>query len=213
MEQKSLVVGALKTNCYLVWDKKNLEALIIDPGDAPVYLAEQIQACELKPKAIIATHGHFDHVLAVWALQKIFKIPFLIHCEDQFILDYMQKSARFWLKIKNEPLPPPPTPDRFLKAQQQIKFGTSYLEIMSTPGHTPGSICLYNKKRGVLFSGDTLFAQGWGRTDLPGGSEIKLKSSLRRLLRLPPQTKVLPGHEQETTILEAGKFSKFSGYL
>lgn len=209
MEIETLVVGQLATNSYLIWDKDK-KALIIDPGDSGGYITEKIHFLKLRPRMIIATHGHFDHVLAAFELKHTFKIPFLMSKKDAFILNYMQKSARFWLNLKNELLTPPPKIGQFLKEGDQIKLGKNTFKILATPGHTPGSLSLYCPKENLLFSGDTLFANGFGRTDLPGGSEEKLLKSLKKLFKLPPKTRVLSGHGPETTIeVERKNFKTF----
>jgi hydroxyacylglutathione hydrolase len=200
MKIETLVVGQLATNCYLVWEEKNKQTLIIDPGDSADYLSDKILGLGLKPKAIIATHGHFDHVLAALELKLAFKIPFLINKKDTFILKYLAKSAKFWLNLKNEPANPPPEIDQNPKDGTRIKLGKNILKVLATPGHTPGGISLYSPSQGLLFSGDTLFANGWGRTDLPGGSEKELLKSLKKLFKLPGKTRVFPGHGPETTI-------------
>lgn len=197
---KILVVGQLATNCYLVWEEKNQETLILDPGDEANYLTEEILRLGLKPKMIIATHAHFDHLLAGFELQLNFKIPFLMNQRDQPILKQMETSARYWLHLKNESPGPPPKPNRFLKNNDQIKLGKNIFKVINTPGHTPGSISLYCAKEKLLFSGDTLFANGVGRTDLPGSSPVQLIKSLEKLFKLPPETRVLPGHGASTKI-------------
>lgn len=196
MKIERLVVGQLATNCYLVSDKKN-EAIIIDPGDDGDYIIQRILDLKLSPKLIIATHGHFDHVLAVIELKLAFKIPFLIHRLDLFLIKQVQKSAKYFLKIEVYPVV---TPDRFLKDGEIIKVGNESLEVLVTPGHTPGSISLLGK--GIVFTGDTLFANGVGRTDFSYGSKEALEKSLKKLSRLPGDTLVYPGHGKETTIRE-----------
>ena len=130
--------------------------------------------------------------------------------KDQFILDYMAKSAQYWLNLRNEPVPPAPEVDQNLKDKQLIKLGKHLFKVLATPGHTPGGICLYCASENLLFTGDTLFAGGWGRTDLPGGSEKDLKKSLKKLLALPTKTRVLTGHGPETTISQERKSLNWS---
>lgn len=194
---KKLVVGSLGTNCYLVWDE-NLNSLIIDPGDAGDFIIQKVTEFKLKPRFIIATHGHFDHVLAAQELKLTFSIPFLIHRADLFLLKRTQGSIRYFLGF-NTGLPP--KPDGFVKDGDKIKFGGENLQIIETPGHTPGSICLYGS--GVLFSGDSLFADGFGRTDFSYSSREDMKNSLAGLLKLPSQTIIYPGHGESTTISDA----------
>jgi hydroxyacylglutathione hydrolase len=199
MKIEKLVVGQLQTNCYLVWDEENGEGIIIDPGDDGDYLIRRIQDLEIKPKLIVATHGHFDHVLAATELKLAFKIPFLMHRADLPVLKRIQSSARYWLGIE---IDPPPTVDQNIKEGDWLKFGQEKLRVIATPGHSPGGVALYNRGESILFSGDTLFKQGVGRTDLSYSSEKDLTKSLKKLLKLPSETIVYPGHGLETTIGE-----------
>lgn len=214
MKIETLPLGQLQTNCYLVYD--NGEGLIIDPADEAEFIAEKIQRLKFKPKAIIATHGHFDHVLAAGELQMIFNIPFCIYQNDLFLLKQMNRSASHWLGYPiNKPLP---INIKFLKENAIIKFGSFTLKVIETPGHTPGSISLFSNQlsanskkqkklttenqplRTVLFSGDTLFKNGIGRYDFPYSSKEKLDQSLQKIFKLPKETIVYPGHGEETTI-------------
>jgi len=204
---KKIVVGPLATNCYLVSNQKK-DTLIIDPGEDGQFIIEEILKFELVPKMILATHAHFDHILAAFELKHTFKIPFLLNKKDLFILHYANKSARFWLNLKNEPLTPIPEVDRFLDEGDQIKLGREIFQVLETPGHTPGSICLYCQKHDLLLSGDTLFNQGFGRTDLPGGSEKELLQTLKRIFKLSAKIRVLPGHGEETTLKTEKKILK-----
>ncbi len=196
-----LIVGQLQTNCYLVWDKENLETVIIDPGDDADYIQRRVADFNLCPKFILATHGHFDHILAATELKFAFKIPFLIHQADLFLLKRAEETARFFTGISENPVLPP---DKFIKEEEKIKFGKESLEVIETPGHTPGGVAFYSP--GVLFSGDTIFAEGTGRTDFSYGSEKQLKNSIKKLLSLPKETTVLPGHGEETTIEDLSSF-------
>jgi len=203
MRIECLIVGQLQTNCYLVWNQISKKAIIIDPGDDADYILHKIQDLGLKPKLIIATHGHFDHVLAVTELKLAFQIPFLIHQADLFLIRRVSETAKYFTGLKADPFLPP---DRFIKEKDQLKFGQEKLKVIETPGHTPGSICLYQK--GTLFSGDTLFASGTGRTDFSYASSEELKISLKKLFQLPLKTVVYPGHGQKTTIIQNHHFLK-----
>ena len=190
-----LVVGQLQTNCYLAIDEETGKSLIIDPGDAANFIAEKIIQLKLKPAAIIATHGHFDHVLAANELQLAFKTPFLIHKEDQKILNHMSQSASWWLKRKIIEQPPKVT--KFIKEGGRIRFGRCFLKIIETPGHSPGSICLYNQKNKILFSGDTIFSGGIGRTDLSYGSRQAIQKSLKKINQKFTGFTIYPGHGEK----------------
>lgn len=195
MKVQRLVVGQLQTNCYLIWDQATKKAIIIDPGDDADFIIRKIQDFRLKPVLIIATHGHFDHVLAVTELKLAFQIPFLIHQADLFLLKRTRETACYFTSAEADPSLPP---DKFIREGDLIKFDKEKLKVIETPGHTPGSICLYQK--GILFSGDTIFAQGVGRTDFAYSSSKELKKSLQKLFKLPAKTKVYPGHGTETTV-------------
>ncbi len=171
MEIKQLIVGELLTNCYLIFS--NSEILIIDPGAEDNRILEEINKLEGKVKYIINTHHHFDHTTANEGLKKETLADILIHEEEK---TFMKFEA-----------------DRFLKEGDEIKIGDSVLQILHTPGHTKGSICLLSDR--VAFTGDTLFKDGYGRTDLPGGSSEEMEKSLKKLSEiLKPGTMVYPGH-------------------
>jgi len=199
MKIEHLVVGLLATNCYLVWDKESREAIIIDPGDGGDYIINKIQDFELKPKLIVATHGHVDHIMAVTEIKLTFEIPFLMHQGDQFLIKRTKPSARYWFGIEADP---PPKVDKFIKEGDLIRFGKEKLKVIETPGHSPGGVALFGKHPTLLFSGDTLFRQGIGRYDFSYASKEDLFASIKKLLKLPDKTKVYPGHGEETTIRE-----------
>lgn len=188
----TLKVGQLQTNCYLVFSAETRKVLIIDPGDDAEYIKNQINQNNLKAKMIITTHGHFDHILAGFDLQTSYNIPFLINKNDEFLVKNMQKSAHYYLKIKSDP---PPKIDNYLKDKDKLLFEKSEIQIISTPGHTPGSICLYFPKEKWLFTGDTYFTKEvFGRTDFSYSSSVELQESLAKIKRLLPISKVFPGH-------------------
>lgn len=194
MKIEILQLGQLQTNCYIA--HCGGEAVIIDPADEAEFIAGKISRLNLKPIAIAATHGHFDHILAAGELQMIFNIPFFIHPADEFLLKEMNSSARFWLKIKSDyPLPKKIKP---FKENFILKFGSCELKVIEIPGHTPGSVCFLADS--VIFSGDTLFKSGVGRTDFSYSDANSLKKSLEKIFRLPPETIVYSGHGEKTTI-------------
>lgn len=205
MRIERLIVGQLQTNCYLAWphfsplageaNPQDNGAIIIDPGDDADFIIRKIQDLKLQPTFIVATHGHFDHVLAVTELRLAFKIPFLIHQADLFLLKRLQETTKYFTGTETDPILPP---DEFVKEGDLIKFGNEKLKVIETPGHTPGSIALFTP--GILFSGDTVFAQGVGRTDFAYASPKKLENSLKKLFKLPNKTVVYPGHGSTTAI-------------
>ncbi len=192
MQVKTFKLGQLDTNCYLAWCEKTDEAVIIDPADEGGFISEEIIRLELKLVGIVLTHGHFDHVLGLLELKLNFMhVPIMIHQADLFLLKTLQKRAQHWLKIQVNPAP---TPDKLVKEGDKIKFGQEVLTVLHTPGHTPGSICLYNDQ--VIFTGDTLFEDGIiGRTDLSYSSSKKIKHSLQKIKNLSgPQRQSYAGH-------------------
>lgn len=202
MEIITLQVGQMQENCYLVTDMQTKQTVIIDPGDDADYIERIIADNQLIPRQIIATHGHFDHIMAVLELKLAYNIPFKINFQDKFLVKNMSFSARHFIGI--EPGPPPPV-EGTLSENNIIKIGSIRLTVLETPGHTPGSICLYNKEDKILFTGDTLFAEGGiGRTDFKYSNHSDLLSSLKKIFRLPANTRILPGHGLPST-LEAEK--------
>ncbi len=191
MQIETFKLGQLDTNCYLVWCEKTQSAIVIDPADEGGFISEKILELDLKPTAIILTHGHFDHILGLLELKLNFaQTPIMIHKADLFLVESVQKRAQHWLKMKVDPAP---KPDKFLKDGEKIKFGQETLTVLHTPGHTLGSVCLYNNQ--VMFTGDTLFADGAiGRTDLSYSSPKKMQRSLMRIKELPGSRQMYAGH-------------------
>jgi len=206
---EALVLGELNTNCYLIWDGKTKDGMVIDPGDDGVTISEEIQNKKINLTGILLTHGHFDHTLGVLDLKLIYKVPIYIHNKDVFLLDRQDETAKYFLK-RETGIPNIDKTDKDLEKIKEIKIGEEKLEIIVTPGHTPGSVCFYYKKGGLLFSGDTLFAHDRGRTDFSYGSTKNIFASLKKLMKLPGETIVLPGHEETTTIEKEKPRYKFN---
>ena len=201
----ALVVGRLATNCYVL--EKESSAIIVDPGDEPERLLRFIKDIKAKPSAIVATHAHFDHVLGVDHLRRVLRIPFLLHRDDLSILESMQNRARQFVGIE---VPQPPKVDRFLEDGDSLGIGSETIKVLHTPGHSPGSISLSGD--GYVLTGDALFNQSIGRTDLPGGDLRTLMHSIReRLFKLDDDTIVYPGHGPETTIGDEKLANPFVG--
>ncbi|MCD6518226.1 MAG: MBL fold metallo-hydrolase [Candidatus Aminicenantes bacterium] len=195
MKIEWIVVGPLETNCFLVYSENNSECVIVDPGAEPDKIIKGVREYKLKPVMIVNTHGHVDHVGANKAVKEEFDIPLYIHESDLKLLKSAMQSA-FGLMIGAQKSPPP---DGFLKEGDTIELGGSHLEVLHTPGHSPGSISLLGD--GFILSGDILFRGGVGRTDLPGGSWEKLKESIKnKIFSLPANTLVLPGHGPSTNV-------------
>ncbi len=196
---ESLKVGDLDTNCYVVWDEESEEAVIVDPGADGGFISEKILKWKLKPLCIVLTHGHFDHVLGCLEIKLNFQIPILLHKEDERLYKQANKSAKHWAGRAEDPVP---KIDRYIKEGEEIIFGKEKLRVIEVPGHTPGSVCLYDERGRNLFSGDTLFRNGVGRTDFSYSNEFDLARSLQKIKRLPLNCTVYPGHGEITTIAE-----------
>jgi glyoxylase-like metal-dependent hydrolase (beta-lactamase superfamily II) len=204
MDIRTLLVGQMQSNCYLVTDNKTSEAIIIDAGDDAQYISRIIGDLRVKPIKIIATHGHFDHIMAVTELQLAYNIPFLINKKDEFLVKRIRDSAKFFLDIESGP---PPKINGFLKESESLKVGSLTFKIIESPGHTPGSVSLYSKKKSIIFVGDLIFSGGSvGRTDFSYSHPQKLMSSIKKILKLPERTKIYPGHGSETRISRESKF-------
>lgn len=204
MRYNLVVVGPLDTNCYLVYCQETLDCVVIDPGAEAERIFPLIVELGLKPVVILNTHGHIDHIGANKDVKDKFNIPLCIHSFDSPLLEKIQEfELSFFLGAKESP-----PADRLLKDQDTIRFGKSSLRVVHTPGHTRGSVSFLGD--GILFSGDTLFFGGVGRTDLPGGSTKDLEKSIRdKILTLPPETIVLPGHGPLTTVSEEKESNPF----
>ncbi len=207
MKIETITVGPLQANCFIVWDEETKEALVIDPGDEPDRIINLIKENRLNVKYILCTHAHFDHVGALPELKKGTGAAIAIHEEEKEIYEGARDMAVFF-GYDIEKLP---EPDLYLKDGDPIKIGNLEFRIMHTPGHSPGGICLYGN--GVIFTGDTVFAGSVGRTDFYGGSEKELKNSFRRILSLPEEIRILPGHGPSSTVGEERRENFFSEFL
>ena len=198
LEVRGVVVGLFQENCWIVGSRRRGEAVVIDPGDEPEEILALARDMGVKITRVLASHAHLDHIMAARDIVEATGAPFLLHAEDVGIAENMPLSARMWL---GHDVAPAPTPDAFPVDGQDIEVAGVTLRVIHTPGHTPGSLSLYAADARLLFSGDTLFRESIGRTDLPGGNTETIMASIRqRLYSLPDDTRVLPGHMQETTI-------------
>jgi len=171
MKIKRIIVGKFKANCYLAESAEEL--IIIDPGDEAEKIMAEIVRFKATPRSIILTHHHFDHIGAVQDIAGQFKIPIFIHKKERKYIGFPEIS--------------------YLEEGDEVRFGDEVLQVINTPGHTPGSLCLLGEK--VIFTGDTLFKDNYGRTDLPEGSPDDMDKSLERLKKLiKPGMTVFPGH-------------------
>lgn len=193
---ESYVVSDFGTNCYFVINTETKEMLIVDPGDNATMLAAKIEDEQLKPVAILLTHGHLDHASAAEELAKKFEIKIYAHEAEKETLEdaRMNLTAAFGTaKVFHA--------DVFLKDDEILELIGCKIKVLFTPGHTPGGCCYYFNDQRLLFSGDTLFCESVGRTDFPGGSSSTLIRSIReKLLNLSDDIKVYPGHMAQTSI-------------
>jgi hydroxyacylglutathione hydrolase len=191
-------VGPLQCNCVVIGDERTRQAIVVDPGDEVERIFDILKRHELSVSAIVATHAHIDHVGALASLKQLTGAPAMIHEADVPLYEGLAEQAA-WLGV---PAPDTTVLDRYLKENQRLEIGGSGLEVVHTPGHSPGSVSfMIDHATPIVLSGDTLFAGSIGRTDLWGGSFDEIMRSIRaKLLRLPDVTIVIPGHGPRTTI-------------
>ncbi len=192
---KNMVLGMIMTNCYIAYADVVKEAFIVDPADSADEIQLKITELGVKPVAILLTHGHFDHIGAVDELRDKYKIKVYVYEDEK---DVMTSDANLASMIGKRMSV---EADEYLRDLQTIIIGGEKIQVIHTPGHTKGSCCFYLPDEKVLFSGDTMFCQSFGRTDFPTGSMSQLISSIKnRLLKLDDDVKVYPGHNEETKI-------------
>ncbi len=189
-------VGINETNCYLVTEDRGCQGVVIDPGDEPGRILEQCSSLDVCIVKILITHGHWDHIRAVGEIKHRTSAEICCHKDDLPLYNALVEQLAF-VGMKGQP---PPAVDRFLVDNETIEAGGLRFTVLHTPGHSPGSISFLIDD--VLFCGDVLFEGGAvGRTDLPGGSVSQLKASItNRIVTLPPETVIYPGHGPQTTV-------------
>lgn len=197
MVLETFPVGLLQCNCTLLGDEATGEAMVIDPGDNIPYILDRLAAHKLTLKQIVVTHAHIDHVGGALRLKRATGAPVLLNENDLSLLKMMDVQAA-WLGVAT---PEVAVPDENAGDGLVVGIANHKAEVLHTPGHTQGSICLHFAPEKILFAGDTLFAGSIGRTDLPGGDGQQILRSIHeRLLPLADETRVIPGHGHETTI-------------
>lgn len=202
-------VGPLGCNCAIVADPETREAIVLDPGDEPDRILDVLRRNELKAVALLHTHAHFDHAGVTARVKRETGAPIFLHEGDLPLYGRLPEQGR----IFGFDFETPEAVDRFLADGDRVACGGGFLEVLHTPGHTPGSVCFrLGGESPVLFSGDTLFRRSIGRTDLWGGSMPQILASIEtKLLTLPGDLFVLPGHGEETTIAEEARLNPFVG--
>lgn len=199
MIRETFPVGLLQCNCTILGDEQSREAIVVDPGyDIPRILTS-LAKHQLTVRQIVVTHAHIDHIASAIDLKRITGAPILYNAADLPLTAMMEEQAA-WIGVATPDVRPP---DHSLADLERVATRGIDAQVLHTPGHTEGSLCLYLPSESLLLAGDTLFAGSVGRTDLPGGDHGKLLASIReRLLPLPDETLVIPGHGPETTIGE-----------
>jgi len=198
------IVGPLQENTYIVGCEETKECVIIDPGAEAKKIIDDIKSQKLIVKYIINTHGHFDHTSAIMEIKNASGALYAIHPKDEYLLNSSDNPGRSMIADFQDP----PDPDFYLNDGDVLNVGSVNLTVLSTGGHTPGSICFYTN--GFLFTGDTLFKGSIGRYDFPGGDGYLLIQNIKtRLLTLPDDTYVLPGHGPKSTIREEKYLNPF----
>lgn len=205
---KGMVVGMVQTNCYLVYDEETKRAVIVDPGDGADVISSQCKNLGLKPEAILLTHGHFDHIMAASALKEEWGLK-IYACEKELeVLRDGKKNMMMTYYRKSITL----EPDVTVRDGETFEAAGAVWTVYETPGHTIGSCCYYLEKEAILFSGDTLFQTSYGRVDFPTGNAMDMLASVKKLLTLPENVMVYPGHLGETTIGHEKKYNPLARY-
>lgn len=205
---ETLVVGMLQTNCYLLGDEKSRQAVVIDPGGDSERIVRRVQHLGLDLSAILHTHGHFDHIMDAWTVKQRLGGKIYLHAKDEPI--FQQSMAGMGSLFAPQRQAASGTIDHYLTEGDSLAFGSILLQVLETPGHSPGHISLLFPEASIIFVGDTLFAGSIGRTDLPGGSYSQLIRSVReKIFPLEGKTIVYPGHGPRTTVEHEKKSNPF----
>jgi glyoxylase-like metal-dependent hydrolase (beta-lactamase superfamily II) len=202
----TLVNGPLEQNCYALHQQGRADCILVDPGSSPEELRAALESRGLKPALILATHGHYDHVGAVHALAAWSAAPFAMAKADEPWLEALEDSFAFYGMGSTKR----PTVQRWLAHGEQVQAAGLSLQVLATPGHTPGGLCFWHPESGSLFTGDSLFAGSVGRSDMEGGDAAALIAGIKReLFPLPDSAAVLPGHGEASTLGAEKRHNRF----
>lgn len=204
---KTIPMGPITANCYIICDEKTKTGAVIDPGDYNTILLRAITEAGIENlKYILCTHGHFDHVLGVAKLkEKYSEAKILIGAEDGAALSDETLSLGKYFGTPFQPC----FADKLLKNGDVIEIGDISFEVISTPGHTPGGVLYYSRKDNVVFTGDTIFKESVGKTTFVGGSSAQLMKSLEKIKKLPEDCVIYSGHGEQTTVEHELKYNMF----
>lgn len=200
-----MTVGALATNCYIVSDETTGRAFIVDPGGDARRIMDKVEDLHLKVEAILLTHGHFDHMMAVDQLREKFECKVYLGKEEEALIKDPEQnvSAMFGRPMGT-------SADEFIEDGQLLQIAGFQIEVLATPGHTKGGVCYYLKEQEIAFSGDTIFEGSVGRSDFPGGSARELIRSIKdKLCVLPDDTQLFPGHGDSTVVSYEKQYNPF----
>lgn len=203
---EEIAVGPLSVNCFVLGCERSHDGIVVDPGGDVELIEQAVRKHGLKICTIVNTHGHFDHIGGNRRAVEYFNACLLIHQADSFLLGKVAEVAGMYGMVGENS----PEPDGFLYDGMEISFGDYAINVLHTPGHTQGGCCLYIKNESIIITGDTLFADSIGRTDLPGGSHEQLLESIRsKLFTLPDDVVAYPGHGPQTTIGHEKKYNPY----
>ncbi len=207
---EKFVFNLFSENTYVVWDNNSGEGMVIDPGCSNEHeenvIKNFILGQNINLKYIVNTHAHIDHIIGNYFFKENYLVEFLGSEKDNFILEMLEDLGnKYGIRVKRSPLP-----DKYIKEDEIIKLGESEVNFLFTPGHSPGEFCLYIQEENICFTGDVLFRESIGRTDLWGGDyDTLLQSINEKLFTLPDSTKILPGHGDDSTIGYEKKHNPF----